>query len=594
MPRVRAERTGDPVGYRAFGKRVARVGLFAWVGLCAFSLRAGVVITSVTVDGKDVPHEGLKDPAGGGLRPLRVRESARDVVFGFTEEPFVGCPAARLRYKLEGFDNAWRDLPQTMRILLHFYDKKRQLIVQNEFSIQGDTPGWTGSPKTADYVLRRDQVVVPERADSVKIAFVSHGGVVAVGIVCVDAVKVQIERPGEKIAIHDLSIIQGTDATRPVDKETNQNWMREGSRLDIARMATRLLPEPHPVLVLDDDDAVNYGNWSLAVAFPICPGDQMTVEYLIAHSIGSSGPGEAHYTSLKPGNYTLRVAAFRSNGEATGEECTLPVVIVPALYRRTEFWLVLAALAFVVALLSWRAVEVGRMRRRVAKMEREQELERERARIAKDLHDDIGANLSQISILTTLAGRQDAPVEERNGLAEEAAAVARQTIRSFDQIVWSINPRNDTVQSLVQYLCNSAEDLMASTGIRCQLNAEGTFPELALSPQARWAVLMATKEALHNVIKHSGATRVEVRIGFADGVLEVAVEDDGRGIEEVATEPSTRLKSVHPQVGESRAAHGNGLRNMRQRMGEVGGECQIGNQPDGGVQVVIRLRVAHE
>ena len=572
---------------------MARMGLFAWVGLCAFSLRAGVVITSVTVDGKEVPHEGLKDPAGGGLQPLRVQESARDVVFRFAEEPFVGRPAARLRYRLEGYDKGWLDLPTKMRVLLHFRDKEKQIIFQKEFFLEGETPGWTGSEETSEYVTRREQVLVPDRADTVRVAFVSHGGDVGVGVVGIDAVRLSVEQPGEtQPKVYDLSVAQGTDVKSP--SGVPSNWIREGSLLDIARLGVRLSPAPHPVLVLNDDDAINYGNWSLGFGVPLQPGDRLTVEWQTAHSIGCSGPGGARYVALKPGTYTFRLAAFRSNGEATGEECTLPVVIVPALYRRTEFWLVLAAVAFVVALLSWRAVEVGRMRRRVAKMEREQALERERARIAKDLHDDIGANLSQISILTTLAGRQDAPVEERNGLAEEAAAVARQTIRSFDQIVWSINPRNDTVQSLVQYLCNSAEDLMASTGIRCQLNADGTFPELALSPQARWAVLMATKEALHNVIKHSGATRVEVRIGFADGVLEVAVEDDGRGIEEVATEPSPRLKSVHPQVGESRAAHGNGLRNMRQRMGEVGGECQIGNQPDGGVQVVIRLRVAHE
>jgi signal transduction histidine kinase len=573
---------------------VARVGLFAWVGLCAFSLRAGVVITSVTVDGKEVPREGLKDPAGGGLRPLRVRESARDVVFRFAEDPAVQAPAARLRYKLEGYDTHWIDRPITMRLLLHFYDEKREIVGQKEFFLVGETPGWRGNVEASEYVSRREQFIVPEKAFSLRLAAVSHGGSEGVGLIGIDAVRVTIERTGEaQPNVLDLSI-QGSDVARP--SGTPANWMREGSSLNIAQLGMRSLPSPHPILVLDDEDNLNYGNWSLDLwkKLELRPGDRLTVEWLTAHSIGGSGSGWASYSSLKPGVYTFRAAGFRSNGEATGAECTLPVVIVPALYRRSEFWLVLAAVAFVVALLSWRAVEVGRMRRRVAKMEREQELERERARIAKDLHDDIGANLSQISILTTLAGRQDAPVEERNGLAEEAAAVARQTIRSFDQIVWSINPRNDTVQSLVQYLCNSAEDLMASTGIRCQLNAEGTFPELALNPQARWAVLMATKEALHNVIKHSGAIRVEVRIGFADGVLEVTVEDDGRGIEEVAAEPSTRLKPVHQQAGESRAAHGNGLRNMRQRMGEVGGECRIGNQPDGGVQVVIRLRVAHE
>lgn len=569
----------------SFSERLRRCGLIAMACLFGVSLRAGVGITCVTVDGKAVPREQIQDPAGGGLRTLRVRESARDVVFGFAEDPAVQAPAARLRYKLEGYDTRWIDKPITMRLLLHFYDEKHEIVGQKEFYLEGETPGWRGNVEASGYVSRREQVVVPEKAFSLKLAFVSHGGNEGVGLIGIDAVRVAVERTGEaQTSVLELSI-QGSDLARP--SGTPVNWMREGSSLNIAQLGTRSLPSAHPVLVLDDEDNLNYGNWSLDLwkKLELRPGDRLTVEWQTAHSIGGSGAGVASYSSLKPGVYTFRVAGFRSNGEATGEECTLPVVIVPALYRRSEFWLVLAAVAFVVALLTWRAVEVGRMRQRVAKMEREQELERERARIAQDLHDDIGANLSQISILTTLAGRRDATVEERNGLAEEAAAVARQTIRSFDQIVWSINPRNDTVQSLVQYLCNSAEDLMASTGIRCQLNAEGKFPELALSPQARWAVLMAAKEALHNVIKHSGATCVEVRISFDDGVLQVIVADDGRGL---GAGGNRSDEQVTPVPG---AAHGNGLRNMRQRMGEVGGECRIGNKPDGGVNVVLRLKV---
>ncbi|MEI6645634.1 MAG: sensor histidine kinase [bacterium] len=552
-------------------------------GLCiltyACGISAGVQITGVTVDGKTMAPVGVQDATGDALRPLRIRDSARELTFRFAEEPFIGAPAARLRYKLEGIDKGWHDLPQTMRILLHFYDKKHQLIVQTEFPLEGETPGWTGSPQTADYVLRRNQVVVPERADSVKIAFVSHGGVVAVGIVCVDAIKVQVERLGEKIAIHDLSIIQVTDATRPADKETNQNWMREGSRLDIARMDTRLRPVPHPVLVLDDDDAVNYGNWSLAAAFPICPGDRLTVECLIAYSIGSSGPGEAHYTSLNSGNYTFRVAAFRSNGEATGVECAWPVVVTPALYRRSEFWWVLVALAIAIAALVARTVEVMRNRRRLELMAHEQVLERERARIAQDIHDDIGATLTEIGFLGDLVTAQDLPQDEQRRQVGEMTGKVRELVQKLDEIVWAMNPHYDSASSLANYFCGYAQRFLQAVSIACRLDRPTDLPDVPLTAHQRHSLFLAFKEALNNAVRHSGATEVWVRLRVEESRLEIVIEDNGQGL---------------PDPEALRVTEGSGLHGMKERLASIQGQCEITSSAGKGTSVRFTVSIEQQ
>jgi signal transduction histidine kinase len=564
------------VGYRAFGNRVLRIGLFAWVCLCVFSLRAGVVITSVTVDGKDVPHEGLKDPAGGGLRPLRVRESARDVVFRFAEDPVVQAPAARLRYKLEGYDTHWIDRPITMRLLLHFYDEKREIVGQKEFFLAGETPGWRGNVEASEYVSRREQFVVPEKAFSLRLAAVSHGGSEGVGLIGIDAVRVTIERTGEaRPNVLDLSI-QGSDVARP--SGTPVNWMREGSSLNIAQLGMRSLPSPHPILVLDDEDNLNYGNWSLDLwkKLELRPGDRLTVAWLTAHSIGGSGSGWAGYSSLKPGVYTFRAAGFRSNGEATGAECTLPVVIVPALYRRTEFWLVLAAFAAVIAALTGRAVEVGRARRRVAAMERERVLERERARIARDLHDEMGAGLSAIAMQGDWIRREcggTASPETRHRI-ETVCQSAVELVRAVDEIVWAVNPSNDTVERFINYLTQYTEQYLDAAGLRFRFDIPRDLPGAVLAGSMRHNLFLAVKEALRNAVKHANAELLWLRVSADGGELAITVEDNGKGFD--------------PGRLASDGSH-NGVGNMRRRMEEVAGRFEVSSRPGSGTRVMFAV-----
>jgi hypothetical protein len=308
--------------------------------------------------------------------------------------------------------------------------------------------------EASEYVSRREQCVVPDRATGVKLAFLSHGGNEGVGLIGIDAVRVSVERTGEaQPRVFDLSI-KGLDIARP--NGIPVNWMREGSSLNITQLGIRSYPAPHPVLVLDDEDNLNYGNWSLDLGKELMlkPGDRLTVEWQTAHSIGASGSGGARYSALKPGVYTFRVAGFRSNGEATGTECALPIIIVPALYRRSEFWLVLMAFAVVVTLLFWRVVEVGRVRRHVAAIERERVLERERSRIARDLHDEMGAGLSAIAMQSDWIRREcgDTASPETRNRIETVCQSAVELVRTVDEIVWAVNPSNDTVDRFVNYL----------------------------------------------------------------------------------------------------------------------------------------------
>lgn len=552
---------------------------YATAFLCVCAVQANVTITQVNVAGKVLPPEEFQNPVEGGFRALRVRESSGDLVFGFAQEPAVQFPAARLRYKLEGYDTRWIDRPIMMRLLLHFFDEKHEIVGQKEFFFEGETPGWRGDVATSEYRSRREQCVVPARATGVKIAFLSHGGNEGVGLVGIDAVRVSVERAGESKPRVFVLNIKGSDIARPNGRPVN--WMREGSSLNIAQLGMRSLPSPHPVLVLDDEDNLNYGNWSLDLGKDLAlrPGDRLTVEWQTAHSIGGSGAGVARYSSLKPGIYTFRVAGFRSNGEATGVECALPIIIVPALYRRGEFWLVLAAFAAVIAALTGRAVEVGRARRRVAAMERERVLERERARIARDLHDEMGAGLSAIAMQSDWIRREcggTASPETRNRI-DTVCQSAVELVRTVDEIVWAVNPSNDTVERFVNYLTQYTEQYLDAAGVRFRFEIPRELPGATLAGSMRHNLFLAVKEALRNAVKHAKAELIWLRVNVETGQLTITVEDNGTGFE--------------PAEMAADGTH-NGVGNMRRRMEEVSGTFEVWSQPGKGARMTFAVPLA--
>jgi signal transduction histidine kinase len=161
---------------------------------------------------------------------------------------------------------------------------------------------------------------------------------------------------------------------------------------------------------------------------------------------------------------------------------------------------------------------------------------------------------------------------------------ARELTRSMDEIVWAVSPRHDTLESLATYLEKFAQDWLATAGIRCRLDLPLQFPEWHLTSEVRHNVFLAFKEALHNAVKHSGASEVLIRLAVKEKSFELAVEDNGRGF--VVGEES---KDISPAPG--RAASGNGLDNMTRRLEANGGSCKIQSEPAGGTKVIFSVQL---
>jgi len=216
-----------------------------------------------------------------------------------------------------------------------------------------------------------------------------------------------------------------------------------------------------------------------------------------------------------------------------------------------------------------RELEVQIQKRQLA--ERTREIEQERARVAHDLHDDLGSGLTEVNMLTTLVKSPATSGDEKLRYLRELEDTARRMVTSLDEIVWAINPRNDTIASLASYFGSYAQRLLDLASITCGLDIKHDLPEYPLDPRFRQELFFAFKEALTNVVRHSGATQVWLRISVQDDCLIVEVSDDGNGFD---------AKNTH--AGED------GIANMKDRLKSLDGTCEITSDPRKGTSVSLR------
>jgi ligand-binding sensor domain-containing protein/signal transduction histidine kinase len=280
----------------------------------------------------------------------------------------------------------------------------------------------------------------------------------------------------------------------------------------------------------------------------------------------------AHFSKLPPRQYRFEVTACNEDGVWNQTPATLTLIVQPPFWRTWWFLTAttLALLATIIAVVHYLSTQ--RLQRQVALMRQQEALEKERARIARDLHDQLGANLTQVSLLGEMVESDKALPDEVEAHGRQISQTARETTRALDEIVWAANPANDTLEALMNYACKYAQEYLALAGIRYRLDVPTELPGGAVPPELRHNVFLAFKEAVNNVVKHAQATGVWVRLKLEPGWFTLEVEDNGRG-------PG----DIHTPAAQSR----NGLRNMRKRMEDVGGQFAIAPAPEAGT--VVRL-----
>lgn len=203
--------------------------------------------------------------------------------------------------------------------------------------------------------------------------------------------------------------------------------------------------------------------------------------------------------------------------------------------------------------------------------ERQREIEQERARVAHDLHDDLGAGLTEVNMLSSLVKSPATSAEEKKRYLDELTQTAERMVTSLDEIVWAVNPRNDTVASLAGYFGAYAQRLLDLASVSCGLDVAENLPDYPLDPKFRQELFLAFKEALTNVVHHANATQVWLHISVQGDQLLVEVADNGCGCDPHA-----------PKTGED------GIANMKERLTALGGICEVARGKPKGTTVRLR------
>ena len=190
--------------------------------------------------------------------------------------------------------------------------------------------------------------------------------------------------------------------------------------------------------------------------------------------------------------------------------------------------------------------------------ERWREIEQERARVAHDLHDDLGAGLTEVNMLCSLVKSPATSAAEKTRYLDDLTETARRMVTSLDEIVWAVNPRNDTIASLASYFGSYAQRLLELASVSCGLDVAEDLPEHPLDPKFRQEIFLAFKEALTNIVRHAQATQVWLRISVRNDHLLVELADNGQGF----------------NISERKTGD-DGLANIRERLKSLGGDCAI-------------------
>jgi signal transduction histidine kinase/ligand-binding sensor domain-containing protein len=280
----------------------------------------------------------------------------------------------------------------------------------------------------------------------------------------------------------------------------------------------------------------------------------------------------ARYPQLPPGEYKFRVTAANEDGLWSAQEATFVVIVEPPFWRRLWF-MALSAVAMIGLIAgSVYYISTQRLHGQLAALRQKEALEKERARIARDLHDQLGANLTQISLLGELAEVDKDVPEEVEEHSKQICKTSRETTRALDEIVWAANPSNDTLEGLINYVCKYAQEYLALAGLRYRLEVPSPLPAVTLPPELRHNLFLAAKEAVNNVVKHAQASEARISLKLEPGRITLEIADNGRG----------------PADKDSKAAKSrNGLRNMRKRMEDMGGQFSLEPASAGGS--IVRL-----
>jgi len=306
-------------------------------------------------------------------------------------------------------------------------------------------------------------------------------------------------------------------------------------------------------------------------------------------------PGTVRQLSLRPGSRLELEGTYvgsgrhqHSNANAEGFELLLNSPADLVVLSQPSWWTLqrlLILTGILVAILMVTAIWITQLRRLVEqrtaqlqhetrereRAEHQRTLEAERSRIARDLHDDLGSSLTEISVLASAGQRPPSGEGIPANLLHTIAGKVRSLIAALDVIVWAVDPEDNSLQSLADYLSGYTDEYFSHAHISCRFKVPVSFPPITLGGRIRHELFMSVKEALNNIVRHADATEVEFQMAAIDNALNIVIADNGKGFE--------------PGLGRE----GYGLENLSGRLQKLGGSCTVKSCVGGGTTVKIYM-----
>lgn len=278
----------------------------------------------------------------------------------------------------------------------------------------------------------------------------------------------------------------------------------------------------------------------------------------------------ASYTNLDPGEYIFRVKGANNDGVWNDDGTFVKIIITPPFWKTWWFLTIFWSIVVVTVLVTARYVTTRKLKKQIEKLEREREMEKERTRISRDMHDEVGSSLTEIAIISEIVKKNINKPEEVVGHLNNISSQIAEIIDNISQIIWAINPKNDPLENLISYIRQFGKNYLGKAGVKCRFLVEEKLPDFHLSAEVRRNVFLVFKEALNNVVKHSGANEVIAKIDILDSKMALEIIDNGKGIEK-------------------KNGFGNGLNNMQRRVEEINGEFNLSSEVGNGT--IIKLTV---
>lgn len=514
-----------------------------------------LVVNSVTVDSKNIPVSQN--------RSLNLGARPGNITFHFGSATNLHLPDLRIRYKLDGYDTDWHDEHGFMLLIAEFYDEAGDQISRNEFRVSGESTGWNGSLDTSPLTHRHEMVVAPLHASRLFLSISSAGPMTTIGFYAVANLKA-------------LKIQSNAVPVTLTEFPSDHVWFRGGTVPSMAKIVTIGTRREKALAILDNSPSGHAGWRNNASSAPtVAPGDQIILDWDEMFSLGVADLNVAQYQHLQEGHYLFRVGEFDLFGKPTGNEYVLDVIVPPPLWRQPWFWPLCALLVIALALGNWRYLAWRKVRAEMLSLKNQQALEKERLRIAQDIHDDLGARITEISMASALAKKSAASAEAASADFDQISKMSRELIAALYETVWSVNPENDNLDSLGTYLCQITNHFCKQAQLRCRLEIDELRRDVQVSSQVRHNIAMAIKESAHNAIKHAHATEITLRITFKKTELMICLSDNGVGFKPDTEEATT----------------GHGLNNIKRRVAKFGGRCQIESQPGQGTSVQMWIKL---